>query len=96
MKDSLFIDNGLSVNIWANAIDTANYFYNRLSTKRIRPAFISEEAWTNTRQNLEYIRIFRNRVSIIILSEKRIELDVQKTWKDIFIGYTGMSKQLRV
>lgn len=35
-------------------------------------------------------------MSIFIPSEKRIKSDVQKTWKSIFIGYTGTSKHLKV
>ena len=96
MKDSLLIDSGLPVNFWVKAMDTANYFRNRLLTRCNSVTFISEEAWTNTRQNLEYIKIFGSRVSTFIPSEKRTKSDVRKTWKGIFIGYTGTSKHLRV
>ena len=71
MKDSLFIDSGLSVNFWAEAIDTSNYLPNRLSTRRNDSVFISEKAWTGTRQDLEHVQIFGSRVSTFIPTEKR-------------------------
>lgn len=33
MKNLLLIDNSLSVNFWAKAIDTVNYLYNQLPIK---------------------------------------------------------------
>ena len=96
MKDSLLIDSGLPVNFWTEAMDTANYLRNRLPTRRSGPAFIPEEAWTSTRQNLEHLRIFGSSVSTLIPNEKRTKSDVRKTWKGIFIGYTETSKHLRV
>lgn len=79
MKDSLLIDSGLSVSFWAEAMDTANYLRNRLPTRRNSITVVPEEAWTNTRQNLEHIKIFGSRVSTFIPSEKRTKSDVRKT-----------------
>ena len=96
MKDLLLIDSGLPVNFWAKAMDTANYLHNRLPIRRNSVTVISKEVWTNTRQNLEHIQIFGSRMSTFIPSEKRTKSDIRKTWKGIFIGYTGTSKHLRV
>lgn len=79
MKDLLFIDNVLSVNFWNKIIDITNYLYSELSIRCKSPIFISKEAWTNIKLNLEYIYIFSNRVSIFISSKKHIKLDIQKT-----------------
>lgn len=79
IKDTLLIDSALLVNVWAKAIDIANYFYKKLPSKLSGPVFISEKALTNTRQNLEHMRIFKNRVSIFIPSKKRLKSDVRKT-----------------
>lgn len=68
MKDSLLIDSGLPVNFWAEAMDIANYLRNRLPTKRDGPAFIPEEAWTKTRQNLEHVSKEISRISSILLA----------------------------
>ena len=43
MKDSLLIDSGLPTQFWAEAMDTANYLQNRLSTRRTKTVIISEE-----------------------------------------------------
>ena len=96
MKDSLLINSGLPVNFWAETINRNNYLRNRLSTRQNGPAFILEEVWTSTRQNLEYVQIFESRVSIFILIKKRIKLNIRKTRKGILIGYIGSSKHLRV
>lgn len=75
MKDSLLIDGGLPV---ISVMDTANYLHNLLSIKRSGSilAFTLEETWTNTRQNLEHIRIFRSRVNIFILNKKHTKSDI--------------------
>ena len=43
-----------------------------------------------------HIRIFGSRVSTFISSKKRIKSDVRRTWKGLLIGYTRISKHLRV
>ena len=96
IKDLLLIDSSLPVNILAEAMDTANYFYKKLSTRFVKPASIPEEAWTSIRQNLEHLQIFRSSVSTIISNKKCTKLDVQEIWKGIFIGYMGTSKHFKV
>ena len=96
MKDSLLIDSGLPVNIWAQAMDTANYLCIQLLTRCSGPAFIPDEAWISIRQNLEHLQIFESSVNILISNEKRTKVDIWKTWQGIFIGYTETTKYLRV
>ena len=78
MKDSIFIDSGLPVNFWAEAMDTANYLYNCPPIKQDSLTIILKETWTNVRQNLEYMRIFRSKISTFIPTQKCWKLDVQK------------------
>lgn len=78
MKDSLLIDSGLLVNFWAKAMDTSNYLRHQLSIRWNGPVFISEQTWTGTKQNLEYMQIFESRVSTFILIEKRAKSGIQK------------------
>ena len=68
-----------------------------MPTKRIadKTIIIPEEAWTEVKQNLEYIQIFGSRISIYIPSEKRSKSDVYKTWNGKFIGYTDITKHLK-
>lgn len=49
MKDVLLIDSGLPINFWAEAMDTSNYLWNKLSTKYFKCIVILEEAWTKNR-----------------------------------------------
>lgn len=44
MKDSLLVDNGLPLEFWAKAIDTANYIRNCLPTKSQIGELVLEEA----------------------------------------------------
>lgn len=86
MKDLLLINSGLPVNFSAKVMDTTNYLCNQLPIRRCRSVFILKEAWTSMSQNLEHLQIFESSVSTFIPNEKYTKLDVQKTWKGIFIG----------
>lgn len=78
-------------------MDTANYLRNRLPTNSQRGEIIPEEAWTQRKQNLGYIRVFGSTVHVGIATEKIAKSDTQKTWKKIFLGYSpDTSKHYRV
>ena len=94
IKYLLLIDIGLPNQFLAEAMDTVNYLQNRLPT--INKAIISEEAWIETRQNLEHIQIFGSKISMHIPSKKCSKSDVHKTWNEIFLGYIDTTKYLRV
>lgn len=87
MKDSLLIDNGLPLEFWAEAMDTANYLQNPLSIKSQRREMIPEEAWMEKKQDVSHIKVFGNIVSVLIPKEKRHKSDIYKNWRRIFIGY---------
>ena len=69
------MNNGLLVYFWAETIDTINYLYNHLPTKRDDPTIISKEAWTDVKQNLEHVHICGSRVSTFIPTQKRSKSD---------------------
>ena len=96
MKGSLLIDSGLPTKFCAEAIDNTNYLRNWLPTRRTKIVIIPEEAWIEVRQNLEHDRIFGSTINTYIPSEKRFKSDIYKTWSEIFIGYTNITKHLRV
>lgn len=96
IKDLLLIDNGLLINFWVEAIDKVNYSCKQLLTKYKSHESISEEAWTNTRQNLKCMYIFEGRMSILIPDKKRTKLDMRKTWKNFLISYTRISIYLGI
>lgn len=70
MKDSLLLDSGLPLDFWAEAIDIASYLQNKLPTKSLRGELISEEVWTEKRQNISHLRVFGYVVSVEIPKKK--------------------------
>lgn len=90
MKDVLLIDSELPIDIWAEAMETANYLRNRLPTKtRGHGEVIPEEKWSRSRQNLSHLCIFGSEVLVDIPKEKRIKTDIQHVWRGILIGYNN-------
>lgn len=79
-------------------MDTANYLQNWLPIKYAvdKVIIISEEAWTETRQNLQHIQIFGNTINTYIFTKKYSKSDIYKTWNRIIIGYTDTTKHLGV
>lgn len=88
-KDALLVDNALLLEFWAEATDTANYLRNCLPTKvQGQREMISEETWTEEKQNVQSLKVFGNAVSVVILNKKKHKANIYKNWKGIFIGYS--------
>ena len=98
MKDSMLIDTGLPNRFWAEAIEIANYLWNRLPTKtKSHGEVIPEEAYTNQQQDLLHVCIFENLALCNIPEEKRLKSDCQRIWQNILIGYNpDTTKHFRV
>ena len=92
----MLIDSDLLVNFWAEAMDKANYLHNYRLTKRDGPTIIPKKIWTNVKQNLKQVRIFKSRINTFIPMQKHLKSDTRKTWKGIFIGYIETTKYLKV
>lgn len=94
MKDALLIDSELSIDFWAETMETANYLRNRLPTKtRGHGEVIPEEKWSRSCQNLSHLRIFGNEVLVDIPKEKRIKTHIQHVWRGILIGYSNKTNK---
>lgn len=88
-KNALLVDNALLLEFWAEATDTANYLRNCLPTKvQGQREMISEETWTEEKQNVQYLKVFGNAVSVVIPNKKKHKANIYKNWKGIFIGYS--------
>lgn len=84
----MLIDSRLLHRFWVEVIETANYLQNRIPTRsQNHGKIISEEAWTNKQQNLQYVRIFGSFAISIIPDGKRSKSDYQKVWQGSLIGY---------
>lgn len=76
INDLLLWDSELPLDFWAEAIDTANYLQNRLPTKSQRGKLIPEEAWSNKKQDVSYLKVFKSLASMEIPKEKRYKFDI--------------------
>lgn len=71
-------------------METANYFQNRLPTKtESHGGSISEEKYSNKRQNVSHIKIFSSKILVDISKKKKNKSDYQHVWKEIFIGFSS-------
>lgn len=76
IKDLMLIDSGLPNGFWAEAMETANYLRNKLSTRiKSHKEVIPEELWTGQKQNLQHICIFGSLTLRNIPEEKRSKFD---------------------
>lgn len=75
-------------------METANYLHNQLliNTKRYKEV-ISEEKWSESRENLSHLCIFDSEVLVNIPKEKRIKTKIQHIWKRILIGYSNKTNK---
>lgn len=90
MKNSMLIDSGLPNGFWAEAIKTANYLRNRLSTRsKNHGEIIPKEVWTKKYQDLQQIWILESLTLSNISAEKRTKSDYQKVWQDILVSYNS-------
>ena len=55
-----------------------------------------EKIWTEIRLNFSHIWIFESVLYVHILKEKCVKLNLNWTWKDIFVEYTTTSKQIKM
>jgi len=56
----------------------------------------SEKVWTEIRLNFSHIWIFKSVSYIHISKEKCMKSNLNQTWKDIFVEYMIISKQIKV
>lgn len=93
MAKCMLLDAEMDKKYWAEAINTANYLYNRLPTKAcIKTPY---ELWTNKKPDLSYIQIFGTKAYGKIPDEKRKKFcDKSKLYR--FVGYSENSKGFRL
>ncbi|GBO15517.1 Retrovirus-related Pol polyprotein from transposon TNT 1-94 [Araneus ventricosus] len=84
---------GLPHKFWGEAVCTATYFQNRLSTKPNKKT--PYELWTNRKPDLSHIRIFECKAYAYVLKQKRGKLE-DKAVEGVFLGYDNRSKGYRI
>lgn len=91
---SMLDDSGLSRDLWAEAINTANYVKNRSPTKAVKH-MTPEEAWTGKKPNISHLKIFGCKAMVHIPKSKRSKFDA-KSEEKFFVGYGENTKGYRV
>uniref|UniRef100_A0A5S6QGT0 Integrase catalytic domain-containing protein n=1 Tax=Trichuris muris TaxID=70415 RepID=A0A5S6QGT0_TRIMR len=90
---TMLIDAGLSLDLWAEAVGTANYLRNRCPTKALRD-MTPQEAWSGRKPNLAHLKIFGCLAMVHIPDRRRRKWDA-KSEERIFVGYSETSKGYR-
>ena len=91
---TMLIDAELSKDLWAEAVNTANYLKNRSPTKAVRN-MTPEEAWSGTKPDLSHLRIFGCKALVHVPKTLRKKFDA-KAEEQIFVGYAEQSKGYRL
>jgi hypothetical protein len=90
----MLMESGLSTDLWAEAIATANYLKNRSPTKVLKDK-TPYEAWTGNKPDLSHLRVFGCKALINVASCRRQKWD-PKAQEFIFVGYCEETKGYRV
>ena len=90
---SMLADSELPKRFWVEGISTATYFRNLPPTNAVQDK-TPYEAWTGSKPNVSYLRIFGCDVYAHVPKDKRSKL-VSKTRRSIFPGYGQGIKDYR-
>lgn len=93
MARCMLLEANLPNVFWGEAVMTANYIQNRLTTKSVS-TITPFERWNGQKPSIKYFKIFGTRCFVHIPSEKRKKLD-NTAMEMIFIGYEENSKAYR-
>ncbi|KFD63371.1 hypothetical protein M514_24458 [Trichuris suis] len=82
---TMLIDAGLSTDLWAEAIGTANYLRNRCPTKALRNV-TPEEAWSGRKPNLSHLKVFGCLAMVHIRQEAAATIGRRKRFPTCLVG----------
>lgn len=89
----LLFDANLKKELWAEAVNTSVYLYNRSSVSGIKTTPF--EAWTGQKPNVANFRVFGSKVMCHIPKEKRHKWD-KKSKQMVLVGYGDQVKGYRL
>lgn len=93
MARCLLSQSKLPLNLWAEAVNTANYVRNRCPTKALNGK-TPYELWNNVVPNVSYFKIFG--CTAYCLNNRPSHKFSARSKKGIFVGYSENSKAFRV
>jgi len=85
---------GLDLEFWAEAVNTAVYIKNRCPTK-VLDSKTPQEAWIGTKPDVSHLRVFGCKTFAHIQDEKRNKLE-SKSIPCVFLGYCERTKTYRL
>lgn len=93
MARCMILDANMPKLYWAEAVNTANYLYNRLPTNAC--AKTPYELWNGVKPDLSKLKIFGSKAYSKLPDEKRKKLD-DKAKEYTFVGYADNTKAYRL
>jgi hypothetical protein len=91
---NMILAQGLDLEFWAEAVNTAVYIKNRCPTKAL-DSKTPQEAWTSAKPDVSHLRVFGCKTFAEILDEKRSKLK-SKSIPCVFLGYFERTKAYRL
>lgn len=92
MARCMLLDAKLSTTFWAEAVNMANYFQNRLPSRAIETTLF--ELWNNNKPGIIHFQAFGTKCFVYIPAEKRHKL-VNTAKPMILVGFDEQSKAYR-
>lgn len=94
MARCLLFEKKLPKTFWCEAVNTAVYLLNRLSTKAVE-GMTPIEAWSGLKPSFKHLKVFGCVCFFHVHSSKRTKLD-ERAQQGIFLGYSSNSKEFRI
>jgi hypothetical protein len=91
---SMICAQGLDLEFWAEAVNTAVYIKNQSPTKALESK-TPQEAWTGRKPDVSHLRVFGCKAFAHIPDEKRRKLE-SKSMPCVFLGYCERTKTYRL
>ncbi len=92
---SMLFTAGLSKEFWAEALQTAVYVRNRVTSRALNSQETPHYLWTGSKPDLSHLRAFGTERYYTIPRKLTKKLDVRAR-KAIFVGYSNQSKALKL
>jgi hypothetical protein len=91
---SMIFAQGLNLEFWGEAVNTAVYIKNRCPTK-VLDSKTPQEVWSGRKPNVSHLRVFGCKAFAHVPDEKRTKLE-SKSMPCVFLGYYEGTKAYRL
>eukprot|EP00171_Calliarthron_tuberculosum_P007424 IDg7424t1 len=84
---------GIKLEFWGEAINTAAYIRNRVTSRGIPPNTTPFQIWTGKKPNLAHVRVFESKCWYRIPKEKLKGLD-RRASEAMMLGYAKIKRHI--